>query len=149
MLGAIENKIKEMKRNKCQTDNPGDNYTLCPWNGDISNRYLPTETELYAQVIYLNRGSVKIESLQDEIEYSIEKKLEIQNTTNGSGELISRYVSVPSTYILRYKKNSYTFEESKTELDKKLQMSSNTFLLTAESSLSMQDLPCNKLSSTQ
>ena len=78
MLGAIEQKIQEMKRTKCQKENTeNDSYTLCPWNGVISNKYSPTQDELYTQTIYLNRGSVKIESLKDEIEYVVQKPLNV------------------------------------------------------------------------
>jgi hypothetical protein len=73
MLGAIDSKIKDMKRQKCQSVNSGgDSYTLCPWNGDISNEYLPTLDELLTEDIYLNRGQVKIESIKDEFEYSVQ-----------------------------------------------------------------------------
>ncbi len=47
MLGAIDQKIKDMKRTNCQNANQGyDSYTLCPWNGEVSNIYLPTAEEL-------------------------------------------------------------------------------------------------------
>lgn len=72
MLGAIDQKIKDMKRTNCQNANQGyDSYTLCPWNGEVSNIYLPTAEELIQQMIYVNRQSVKIESVKDEFIYSI------------------------------------------------------------------------------
>ncbi len=83
MLGAIEQKIKDMKRSKCQKENSGnDSYKICPWNGDISNMYLPTQEELYAETIYLNRGSVKIGNLKDEIEYGITGIIPTSRTYN-------------------------------------------------------------------
>lgn len=74
MLSAIEAKIKDIKRRKCQEDNKND-YNACPWNGDVSNKYLPTQAELYKEIIYLNQGSVKIESLKDDIEYTVSGSL--------------------------------------------------------------------------
>jgi hypothetical protein len=75
MLGAIEGKIKEMKRTKCQQQSQNssfnDNPTECPWNGEISNKYLPSEEELMKETIYLNGSSVKIESIKDDFIYSI------------------------------------------------------------------------------
>lgn len=73
MLSAIEQKIKDMKRNKCTRISAGTNTSItCPWNGDISNMYLPTPEELFAETIFLNGNSVKISSLKDEIEYTLQ-----------------------------------------------------------------------------
>lgn len=66
MLGAIEQKIKDMKRNNCQKSQG----TNC-YNANLSNIYLPTVEELNAETIYLNGSSVKISNLKDEFEYSI------------------------------------------------------------------------------
>jgi hypothetical protein len=68
-----------MKRNKCQIVNPFD----CS-SGEVSNIYLPTSEELSAETIYLNRGSVKIESLKDEIEYNTKRTIETQNISDNS-----------------------------------------------------------------
>ena len=120
MLGAIEQKIKDLKRTKCQKQNSGnDSYTLCPWSGEISNIYLPTPDELYAETIYLNRESVKIENLKDQFEYIIKKSVENPKTTDNSGEIMYQDIFLKDTYTLRYKKDSYMLEEAKAELEKK------------------------------
>lgn len=49
MLGAIDTKIQELKRQKCQR---AEDYSNCYNN--ISNVYLPTPEELYDEMIYLN-----------------------------------------------------------------------------------------------
>jgi hypothetical protein len=75
MLSAIEQKIKDMKSTKCQKLNQSQSYsydsTKCVWNGDISNKYLPTLEELLAESIYLNGSMVNIASVKDEFEYKI------------------------------------------------------------------------------
>ncbi len=72
MMGSLENKIKEMKRKKCQNESRNNrSMSNDCYSNDISNIYLPTQDELYNETIYLNRGSVKIGSLKDEIEYKI------------------------------------------------------------------------------
>ncbi|MBP9811783.1 hypothetical protein KBC86_00260, partial [Candidatus Gracilibacteria bacterium] len=75
MLSALEQKIKDMKRTKCQKQNQSQSYsydsTKCPWTGEISNQYLPTLEELSAESIYVNGRMVKIESIKDEFEYEI------------------------------------------------------------------------------
>ncbi len=75
MIGAIEQKIKELKRRKCEEKNRGNYSTRMNTNdcysNTLSNIYLPTQEELYAETIYLNRGSVKIESLKNEFDYTI------------------------------------------------------------------------------
>jgi hypothetical protein len=74
LLGALEQKIQDLKRRKCQKEyNVSSDFdSACPWNGDISNRYLPTEDELYVETIYLNRGPVKVKDVKDEFEYTVE-----------------------------------------------------------------------------
>lgn len=74
MLGAIDQKIKDMKRNKCSSiiDRNTTNSINDCYSNDLSNKYLPTQEELYAEMVYLNRGSVKIGTLKDEIEYKVE-----------------------------------------------------------------------------
>ena len=67
MLGVIEQKIKDIKRNNCQKKE--DISSIC-YNDTISNIYLPTLEELYSETIYLNRESVKIQTLKDEFEYT-------------------------------------------------------------------------------
>lgn len=118
MIGAIESKIREMKRDTCQEWSDIDCYS-----SDLSNTYLPSPDELYAETIYLNRESVQIESLKDEIEYSVKKSIKVQDFTDGSGAVSSRYVAVPTSYTLKYKKDSYTLEEAKIELEKNTQKS--------------------------
>jgi hypothetical protein len=83
MLGAIEQKIKDMKRNKCYSDMDRSitNSTNDCYSNDLSNKYLPTQEELYAETVYLNRVSVKIESLKDEIEYKVETESKKTNPT--------------------------------------------------------------------
>lgn len=73
LLGAIEQKIKEMKRNTCYKtiDRSTTNSINECYSNDLLNMYLPTPEELYAETIYLNRGSVRIESLKNEIEYVV------------------------------------------------------------------------------
>jgi hypothetical protein len=71
MLSALDQKIKDMKRSKCQQENIADSYKACPYSGEISNRYLPTLEQLYKETIYLNRGQVKIETIKNEFEYTI------------------------------------------------------------------------------
>lgn len=72
LLGAVDRKIIELKRSKCQKENTGnDSYSSCPWSGEISNRYLPTLEELLGEVIYLNGDSVKLESMKDEFDYTV------------------------------------------------------------------------------
>ncbi len=143
MLWAIEQKVKDLKRQNCQKVNQlSDSYTLCPYNGDISNQYLPTQDELFAETIYLNRGSVKISSLKDEFEYTINTTIENQKITSNSGEIITQNTSVISGYTLRYKKDSYTLEEAKAELEKKT-TPTEEFLLTSNDSRTW-DIPCRK-----
>jgi hypothetical protein len=82
MLGAIEQKIKDMKQRKCYSDmdrKTTNGSTDC-YSNDLSNKYLPTQEELYAETIYLNRGSVKIGTLKDEIEYTLETESKKTNT---------------------------------------------------------------------
>jgi len=67
MLGVIEQKIKDIKRNNCQKKE--DISSIC-YNDTVSNIYLPTLEELYSETIYLNRESVKIQTLKDEFEYT-------------------------------------------------------------------------------
>ncbi|NRH20471.1 hypothetical protein HOO68_00295 [Candidatus Gracilibacteria bacterium] len=72
MLGVIDQKIKELKRNNClkkETIN-----SIC-YTDTISNLYLPTLEELNKETIYLNRNFVNIKTLKDEFEY-ITKGLE-------------------------------------------------------------------------
>ena len=70
MIGAIDQKIRELKTRNCQKLNTGsDSYKKCPWGGKVSNRYLPTMEELLKENIYLNGLSVKIDSLKDEFDY--------------------------------------------------------------------------------
>ena len=75
MLSAIEQKIKDMKRTKCQKQNQSQSYsydsTKCPWSGEISNKYLPTLEELSTETIYVNGRSVSIASVKDEFEYKV------------------------------------------------------------------------------
>lgn len=219
MLGAIEQKIKDMKRSKCEQknySNTRNNINDC-YSNDLSNTYLPTQEELYVETIYLNRGSVKIGTLKDEIEYTITKGIRTDSSTilpysqanqtdNSIGlnfsiegtdpfrdirqefqdkintirknptqqnvdigllfiktwrERISKIVdenlalirlqhkgitdafeeevnyynnelnSVAYSYTLRYKKDSYTLEEAKTELEKK-DVSNEEFLVTSD-----------------
>jgi hypothetical protein len=72
MLTAIEQKIKDLKQQKCQKENR-DSYSACPWSGDISNLYLPTPEEIYKETIYLNWKSVKISEVMDEIDFIIDR----------------------------------------------------------------------------
>jgi hypothetical protein len=149
MLGAIASKIKDLKISKCQRANSnGDSYTLCPWNGDISNEYLPTLDELLTEDIYLDRTSVKIASIKDEFEYNIQKHIEPKNTIDSSGAILTNYIRVSSGYTLRYKKDSYTLEEAKTKLEEKTQ-NSGSFVITSATKLPPQELPCNQIASTQ
>ncbi len=70
MLGAIETKIQEMKRQNCNSKNTVNTYLACPYE-KISNIYLPTPEELTLETIYLNGLSVKIATLTGEIDYQI------------------------------------------------------------------------------
>jgi hypothetical protein len=216
MLGAIENKIKEIKRNKCQRENTWNNSNdICPWNGEISNLYLPTPDELYKETVYLNQSAVKIWDLKDEFEYtvifkesdsprvsqdpqepmtldsilslipkesrnhrlvtikliqingasSIDEKesifweilLSIENddliSLSNKQEIknkLSTFVlahqweskktwPVSDSYTLQYKKNLFTLEEAKREIEKKTISTNTTFLYSTRNPLS---LPC-------
>ena len=66
MLGAIDGKIKDLKQKKCNIQESFGCY-----GSDISNIYLPTLEELYNENIYLDRQSVKIETIKDEFEYQV------------------------------------------------------------------------------
>ncbi|GAB0174966.1 MAG: hypothetical protein HHAS10_08450 [Candidatus Altimarinota bacterium] len=81
MLGAIEQKIKDMKRSKCQKEIQSQNYNAinskCPWTGEISNRYLPTLEELLGENIYYNGRSVSIKNIKDQFEYSISGSISV------------------------------------------------------------------------
>ncbi len=112
MITAIEQKIKDLKRQKCQKENSGnDSSTLCPWSWEISNRYLPTPEELYQETIYLNRGSVKIESLKDEFEYVItwgKPALDIQ----AMNALLSYSIKIDRKFVNKYYKDSLSWDIS-------------------------------------
>jgi hypothetical protein len=150
MLGAIGSKVKDLKRSKCQTANSnGDSYTLCPWNGDISNEYLPTLDELLTEEIYLDRTSVKIASIKDEFEYSVQKSVQNREIHDGSGGVTKISSVVPTSYVLKYKKDTYTIAEAKAKLEEKAQVSTGSFVMTSQSSISTRDLPCNQIASTQ
>ncbi len=78
MLGAIDLKIQELKLRKCRKENGGiDTSKKCAvWN-DLSNHYLPTRDELLGEMIFLNGASVKIDSIQDEFEYTISGSIDV------------------------------------------------------------------------
>lgn len=77
MLGAIEQKIKDLKRQKCQKIQGKNCY-----DSNLSNIYLPTAEELNAEIIYLNGSSVKISSLKDEFEYVVQRDSNDQSLLN-------------------------------------------------------------------
>jgi hypothetical protein len=140
MLGAIEVKIKEIKRTKCQEENQNTGYDYngdkCPWNGEISNQYLPTKEELMKETIYLNSSSIKIESIKDEFKYTIE-------VSSGS---ISDTGSSNTLYTLSYTKNSYTLEEAKAALEKKDIPSEKNPIFLSSGDNATDQLPCESLS---
>ncbi len=132
MLGAIKQKIKDIKHDNCQKNNSeNDIYDSCPWNEDISNIYLPTPEELYRETIYLNGDTVKIEDIKDEIVYQVEFQEKKASTGSISEKNIQKkQISVPHSYTLKYKKSSYTLEEAKANLEKKA-LSKEEFLVTS------------------
>ena len=72
MLSAIETKIKELKVRKCQMESGVmDSVRKCPPWTTLSNRYLPTQEDLLKETIFLNGSSLKIQTLEDEFQYSI------------------------------------------------------------------------------
>ncbi len=80
MLAVIKQKITDLKRIKCQREN-NNSYTICSWSSEISNTYLPTPEELYAESIYLNGSQVRIESVKDEFSYEIIQKNGVTDTS--------------------------------------------------------------------
>ncbi len=64
MVRVIDGVITRMKRQKCEKSSPvRDCYA------DISNEFLPTESELFAESIFLYGKSVKIGDLSGQILY--------------------------------------------------------------------------------
>ncbi len=132
MLGAIEQKIKDIKYTNCQKNNTGSNsYGICPWNGDVSNIYLPTPDELYRENIYFNGKDIQIEDIKNEIIYQVEFR-ENKSSTGSAGikNAQKKHISIPHGYTLQYKKNSYSLDEAKAILEKK-PSSQEEFLVTS------------------
>jgi len=70
LLGAIDDKIQSMKRDKCQMM---EEYSNCPWRqADISSVFLPTPAELLDQEIFFNSRPVRLDRLKDEFVYTVE-----------------------------------------------------------------------------
>ena len=132
MLGAIEQKIKDIQYVNCQKNNTGsDTYATCPSNGGVSNIYLPAPEELYRETIYLNGENLKIGDIKDEILYQVEFR-EIKSSTDSIDvkNIQKINIGVPHNYILQYKKNLYSLEEAKIFLNKKIAVNEK-FLVTS------------------
>lgn len=68
MIGVVEQKIKDIKRNNCQKTATIRNDC---YQDSLSNVYLPTLDELNKESVYLNRSPVQIATLKDDIEYTV------------------------------------------------------------------------------
>lgn len=66
MLGAIDEKIREISMKKCRELK---DFNEC--DSDNVNNYLPSTQELYDEEIYFNGKSVAIKDLKDEFNYEI------------------------------------------------------------------------------
>lgn len=66
MLGAIDEKIREISMKKCRELK---DFNEC--DSDNVNNYLPSTQELYDEEIYFNGKSITIKDLKDEFNYEI------------------------------------------------------------------------------
>ena len=71
LKSVIEQKIKQITQTKCRSIRWDDNIHECyRWDRTLG-KYLPTYEEFWNETIYLNRESVKIRDIQDQIEYKV------------------------------------------------------------------------------
>ncbi len=104
MLGALQEKIRDIQESKCHDVHNYDTE-MCPWSGPISGVYLPTPEELFRESIFLNGKIIRIDALKDEIIYEVHDPAE-----NAPSETLT--YSSGATYTLKYKKENYTYEEA-------------------------------------